>query len=155
MGKSSECEEKRAFNLIAPMLIRVDLSYVILKAALLLKHIGSSRYKQCIEYLEYLLEDPPTSENMTRTHVLAVLLLVYEQGGPKYQVLLSKHYKDLAESYHSDMLATSSQEGHEHDHSRSIHITETGSEVNICTYTKTINPTFLMLYYLSWYPTNG
>jgi hypothetical protein len=131
------------------MLIRVDLSYVILKAALLLKHIGSSRYKQCIEYLEYLLEDPPTSENMTRTHVLAVLLLVYEQGGPKYQVLLSKHYKDLAESYHSDMLATSSQEGHEHDHSRSIHITETGSEVNICTYTKTINPTFLMLYYLS------
>ena len=103
----------------------VDLPYVILKAALLLKHVGKTRYKQCIEYLEYLLEDPPTSEGLTKTHVLAVLLLVYEQGGEKYRVLLSKHYKELEESYHHD-LDSESRNGNERV---SISVGENSSEV--------------------------
>jgi hypothetical protein len=83
----------------------VDLSYVILKAAVILKHLGPSKHKQCLEYLEYLLDDPPVSEGMGKTHVLAVQLLVFEQGGEKYRVLLPKYYKELSASYQQDLQA--------------------------------------------------
>lgn len=111
-------------DLIAAQAIEgVDLSYVILKAALLLKHIGTTKFKQCLEYLDYLLEDPPVSEGITRTHILAAQLLVYEQGGEKYKVLLPKHYKDLADSYQNDIRELSGP-GKKH-----VSVTVEGSEI--------------------------
>lgn len=78
----------------------VDLSYIIFKAAILLKHVG--QVKQSIEYLEYLLEDPPVSSGYTKTHIYSFLILTYEQSGDKYKVFLSKSYKGLVESILND-----------------------------------------------------
>jgi tetratricopeptide (TPR) repeat protein len=74
----------------------VDLSYIIFKAAVLLKHIGEN--KQAIEYLEYLQEDPPLEGGFNKLHIIAFLILVYEQSEEKYRVFLSKAYKDLSTS---------------------------------------------------------
>lgn len=74
----------------------VDLSYIILKAALLLKHIG--QVKQALEYLEFLLDDPPVSQGFSKVHVTAYLILTYETSGEKYKVFCGKAYKDLVEA---------------------------------------------------------
>jgi len=81
----------------------VDLTHIILKAAVLLKHLGN--HDQAIEYLEFLLDDPPTGEGYGKTHILAYLALVYDQH-PKRQdfvVVLRNTYAELLESYSSDL----------------------------------------------------
>ncbi len=78
----------------------VDLSYIIFKAAVLLKHIGE--HKQAIEYLEYLQDDPPLHNGFNKLHVMAFLILVYEQAEEKYRVFLPKAYKDLATSLENE-----------------------------------------------------
>lgn len=80
---------------------KVDLSYIIFKAAILLKHMGQA--KQAIEYLEFILDDPPTQDGFSKTHVAAFLAHTYEQSGDKYQVFLPKAYKTLQESCAEDM----------------------------------------------------
>lgn len=72
----------------------VDLSYIIFKAAILLRHIG--HVKQSIEYLEFLQDDPPAQDGFSRVHVLAYLTTAYEISGDKYKVFLGKAYRDLA-----------------------------------------------------------
>lgn len=79
----------------------VDLSYVILKAAIILKHIGQN--KQSIEYLEFLLDDPPVQEGYTKLHIVAFLILLYENSGEKYKVFLHQKYKDLKAAYAEDL----------------------------------------------------
>ena len=81
----------------------VELTFIILKAAILLKHLGN--HDQAIEYLEFLLDDPPTSEGYGKTHILAFLALVYDQH-PKRQdfvVVLRNTYEELLESYSKDL----------------------------------------------------
>jgi len=81
----------------------VDLTHIILKAAVLLKHLGN--HDQAIEYLEFLLDDPPTSEGYGKTHILAFLAMVYDQH-PKRQdfvVVLRNTYSELLESYSADL----------------------------------------------------
>lgn len=75
----------------------VDLSFIIFKAAVILKHIGES--KQAIEYLEFLQEDPPSQDGYGKLHVVAFLILTYEQASDKYRVFLPKAYKDLAKIF--------------------------------------------------------
>jgi tetratricopeptide (TPR) repeat protein len=73
----------------------VDLTFIILKAAVILKHLGN--HDQAIEYLEFLLDDPPLGEGYGRTHVLAFLALTYDQH-PKRQdfvVVLRNTYDEL------------------------------------------------------------
>jgi tetratricopeptide (TPR) repeat protein len=79
----------------------VDFSYIILKAAVLLKNLGQN--KQSIEYLEYLEEDPPIDSGYTKTHILSLLILVYEQSAEKYRVFLSSTYKKLLASCQEDV----------------------------------------------------
>lgn len=81
----------------------VDLNYIIFKAAVLLKHMNG--FNQAIEYLEFLSDEPPETEGLTKTHVLAFLALVYEQHPEKndYVVVLGKTYDDLVEAYKADM----------------------------------------------------
>ena len=81
----------------------VDLTFVILKASILLKHVGN--HPQAVEYLEFLLDEPPESEGYGRTHILAFLALTYEHH-PKRQefaTTLKKTYEDLLESYGKDL----------------------------------------------------
>jgi len=81
----------------------VDLTHVILKAAVLLKHLGN--HDQAIEYLEFLLDDPPASEGYGKTHILAYLALVYDQH-PKRQdfvVILRNTYAELLGSHSADL----------------------------------------------------
>lgn len=85
----------------------VDLSYIIFKAAILLKHVGQP--KQSIEYLEFILEDPPIQDGFTKSHICAFLIHVYEQSGEKYKVFLPKTYKDLQHSITEDMPAAASK----------------------------------------------
>ncbi len=88
----------------------IDLSYVIFKAAIVLKHLGQS--KQAIEYLEFLQDDPPVQEGYTKMHVASFLILLYEQSGDKYKVFLPKTYKELvaasASEVSSDRIALAS-----------------------------------------------
>lgn len=84
-------------DLIAAQAIEgIDFSYIILKAAIILKYLGEN--KQSIEYLEYLDDDPPIESGYTKTHVLAFLILVYEQSAEKYKVFLGATYKKLIQS---------------------------------------------------------
>jgi tetratricopeptide (TPR) repeat protein len=81
----------------------VDLTFIILKAAVLLKHLGN--HDQAVEYLEFLLDDPPVSEGYGKTHILAFLALVYDQH-PKRQdfvVVLRNTYDELLQSYSDDL----------------------------------------------------
>jgi len=80
-------------ELISEQATDVDLSYVIFKAAVLLKQIGEN--KQAIEYLEFLQDDPPVTQGITKLHVVAFLILVYERAGEKYKVFLPGCYKSL------------------------------------------------------------
>jgi hypothetical protein len=50
---------------------------------------------QSIEYLEFLVDDPPSTDGYTKMHILALLALVYEQSGPQYRIVLEKTYGDL------------------------------------------------------------
>jgi tetratricopeptide (TPR) repeat protein len=79
----------------------VDLSFIIFKAAILLKHVG--QFKQSIEYLEFILDDPPVQDGFTKTHVTAFLAHAYEQCGDKYKVFLPKAYKELLQAFAEDM----------------------------------------------------
>jgi len=83
----------------------VDLSYIIFKGAILLKHVGQP--KQCIEYLEFIMDDPPVQDGFAKTHVAAFLTHTYESSGDKYKVFLPKAYKDLQEAFAEDMPAAS------------------------------------------------
>jgi tetratricopeptide (TPR) repeat protein len=88
-------------DLIAAQAVEgIDFNFVIFKAAVMLKHLG--QHKQAIEYLEYIEDDPPVEAGYTKTHVLAFLILVYEQSEEKYKVFLSSTYKKLIQSCVSD-----------------------------------------------------
>lgn len=78
-----------------------DLSYVIFKAGVILKHIGDPI--QSIEYMEFLVDDPPSHEGLTKTYVIAILADLYESSGDKYQIFLNTTYKDLFASYEADL----------------------------------------------------
>lgn len=69
----------------------------------ILKRLGQN--SQALEYLEYLQDDPPSTEGITRTHVLALLALTFEQSGSKYLVILHETYEKLKESYFADLRA--------------------------------------------------
>lgn len=68
-----------------------------------MKRLGQNA--QSLEYLEYLQDDPPRTEGITRTHVLALLTLTFEQSGTKYLVAVRETYAKLKESYFSDLRA--------------------------------------------------
>lgn len=109
-AKESKGEFQPALALLSDLIAaqatnHVDLSYIIFKAAILLKHVGQP--KQCIEYLEFIMDDPPVHDGYSRTHVAAFLTHTYEQSGDKYKVFLPKAYKDLQEAFAQDMPAAS------------------------------------------------
>ncbi len=81
----------------------IDLTFVILRASVLLLHIGS--YPQAIEYLQYLTDEPPLSEGYTKTHVLAFLAAVYERAGEHYNVILERTYDELLDTYSKELSA--------------------------------------------------
>jgi tetratricopeptide (TPR) repeat protein len=54
----------------------VDLTFIIMKASVILTHVGN--HSQAVEYLEFLLDDPPATEGYGRTHILAFLAMTYE-----------------------------------------------------------------------------
>ena len=60
---------------------------------------------QAIEYLEFLVDDPPVGAGYGKTHVLAFLTLVLEQvKGPKRDVgLIAAHYEQLKKVYIQEM----------------------------------------------------
>lgn len=81
----------------------VDLTFIIMKAATILKHVGN--HGQALEYFEFLLDEPPKSEGYGRTHILAFLAMTYEHH-PKRQefaTTLKKTYEDLLASYTEDL----------------------------------------------------
>lgn len=79
----------------------VELAYIIFKAAVILEHMGETA--QAIEYLEFLQEDPPTTEGIGLTHVLGYLALCFENKGSIYLVALEGTYGPLQESYVADI----------------------------------------------------
>lgn len=79
----------------------VELTYIIFKAAVILEHMGETA--QAIEYLEFLQEDPPTTEGIGLTHVLGYLALCFENKGSIYLVALQGTYGPLQESYLTDI----------------------------------------------------
>jgi tetratricopeptide (TPR) repeat protein len=85
----------------------IDFSYVIFKAAVLLKQLGEN--KQAIEYLEFLQDDLPITHGITKLHVVAFLILVYEQSGEKYKVFLPSCYKSLNTICSSMMIENSNK----------------------------------------------
>ena len=86
----------------------VDLSYIIFKAAIILMHIGQP--KQAIEYLEFIMDDSPTQDGFTKAHLCAFIVInVYERLGDKHKVFLPKGYKELQQSFSTDMPAAYSK----------------------------------------------
>lgn len=79
----------------------VDLTFVIFRAAVILTHIGG--FAQAIEYLEFLLDEPPAAEGYQKTHILGFLISVYERSGDRYQAILERSYDDLLDTYTKDM----------------------------------------------------
>mmetsp|Transcript_15218 Transcript_15218/g.25266 ORF Transcript_15218/g.25266 Transcript_15218/m.25266 type:complete len:601 (+) Transcript_15218:90-1892(+) len=79
----------------------VELAYIIFKAAVILEHMGETA--QAIEYLEFLQEDPPTTEGIGLTHVLGYLALCFENKGSIYLVALEGTYGPLQEAYLADI----------------------------------------------------
>lgn len=84
----------------------VDLSYIILRAAVLIKHMGG--LDQAIEYLEFLQDDPPVESGYGKTHVLALLVLVLEQvkGFKRDEGAIISNYDNLKTIYIQEMTAT-------------------------------------------------
>ena len=81
----------------------VDLTFIIMKAATILKHVGN--HGRALEYFEFLLDEPPEAEGYGRTHILAFLAMTYEHH-PKRQefaTTLKKTYEDLLASYTEDL----------------------------------------------------
>mgnify|MGYP003387471186 CR=1 FL=1 len=81
----------------------VEYTYIIFQAAVLLKHIGQNT--QAIEYLEFLIDDPPVSDGYSKMHMLAFLTLVYEQSGSHYSIVKERTYTDLLHAYTSELSA--------------------------------------------------
>lgn len=79
----------------------VELAYIIFKAAVILKRLGQTG--QALEYLEFLQDDPPRRSAISRTHILALLTLTFDQGGDKYAVVLQQTYPLLKEAYIEDI----------------------------------------------------
>ena len=79
----------------------VELAYIIFKAAVILKRLGQSG--QALEYMEFLQDDPPSRSAITKTHVLALLTLTFEQGGSKYSVVLQQTYGQFKKAYLEDI----------------------------------------------------
>jgi tetratricopeptide (TPR) repeat protein len=90
-------------DLITAQAEHVDLSFVILRAANILKHINGN--EQAIEYLEFLQDEPPIADGFGKTHCIALLISLYEVSGDHYKVLLEKAYDDLIESKMNDLSA--------------------------------------------------
>lgn len=88
-------------DLITAQAEHVDLSFVILRAANILKHINGN--EQAIEYLEFLQDEPPVADGFGKTHCIALLISLYEVSGDHYKVLLEKAYDDLIESKINDL----------------------------------------------------
>ena len=84
----------------------VDLSFIILRAAVLIKHMGG--LDQAIEYLEFLQDDPPVEAGFGKTHVLALLVLSLEQvkGFKRDEWAIISYYDDLKTVYIQEMSAT-------------------------------------------------
>jgi len=83
----------------------VDLSYIIFKAAVLVKYLNG--HNQAIEYLDYVVDEPPENDGYGKTQILAFLALVYEQHPEKndYVVILGKTYDDLMAAYSAELAA--------------------------------------------------
>lgn len=79
----------------------VEYTYIIFQAAILLKHIGQNA--QAIEYLEFLIDDPPVSDGYSKMHMLAFLVLVYEQSGSHYSIVKERTYEELLGAYQSEL----------------------------------------------------
>lgn len=79
----------------------VELAYIIFKAAVILEYMGETA--QAIEYLEFLQEDPPTTEGIGLTHVLGYLALCFENKGSIYLVALQGTYGPLQQAYLADI----------------------------------------------------
>lgn len=79
----------------------VDLIYVIFHASIILMHTGN--VTQAMEYLEYLLDEPPVSEGYTRTHILALLASVYDKSGDHFSMILERTYDELLQTYSKEL----------------------------------------------------
>lgn len=79
----------------------VEYTYIIFQAAILLKHIGQNA--QAIEYLEFLIDDPPVQDGYSKMHILAFLTLVYEQSGSHYSIVKERTYEELLTAYQSEL----------------------------------------------------
>lgn len=90
-------------DLITMQAMDVEITHIIMRAAVLLKHIGG--YQQAIEYLEFLVDDPPVNDGYSKTHVLGFLAATYETAGDQYAIITEKTYGLLLESYTKDMAA--------------------------------------------------
>ena len=88
----------------------VDLSFIILRAAVLIKHMGGT--DQAIEYLEFLQDDPPVAAGYGQTHVLAFMTLVLEQvkGHKRDAGLIAAMYDKLKKVYIKEMSSTNKGE---------------------------------------------
>ena len=63
-----------------------DALSLSLTLPVILEHMGETA--QAIEYLEFLQEDPPSTEGIGLTHVLGYLALCFENKGSIYLVAL-------------------------------------------------------------------
>mgnify|MGYP003385389741 CR=1 FL=1 len=79
----------------------VEYTYIIFHAAVLLKHIGQN--VQAIEYLEFLIDDPPVADGYSKMHMLAMLVLVYEQSGSHYSIVKERTYEELLGAYQAEL----------------------------------------------------
>jgi hypothetical protein len=104
-------------ELIVAQSSHVDLRLVIFRAAVLLKHIGSTA--QAMEYLEYLTDEPPPdtdtdaadaagggpggakglgsgpTNSYSKLHLLAFLGLTYEDAPDKYSLIMKEVYQQV------------------------------------------------------------
>jgi hypothetical protein len=95
-------------DLITAQAADIDLTVAIFRAAAVLVAIGSKNNStansgQAIEYLDFLVDEPPSSAGYTSMHVLALLAVLYETSGDHYAVLLEKTYISLQEAYMADV----------------------------------------------------
>jgi hypothetical protein len=90
-------------DLITLQATEVDLSLIILRAAVVLKHMDIN--ERAIEYLEYIVDEPPTADGYTKIHTQALLTLIYEQSGDQFRVVLEKAYEDLFQLYITELKA--------------------------------------------------
>lgn len=81
----------------------VDLMFVIFKAAALLSHIGSTA--QSIEYIEFLVDEPPEKHGYSKVHIIAFMITAYEKAGQHYEYIVEKTYEELLEAYSAELVA--------------------------------------------------